>query len=112
MVHKNYKSNLSKEKGRRLIFNMIDTILKERKDQKIHIDELHFLLNNRTKNMSIMNNTKKKNMSNFIKVVFGGLINFIDNYDDFLLQIKNSNTLIRLNKLDISDWVFIEDNYE
>ena len=112
MVHKNYKWNISEEKGRKIVFNLIIKILKEKKDQTIDIDELHFLLNNRTKNMSIMNNTKKKNMSNFIKVVFGGLINFIDNYDDYLLQIKNSNTLIRLNKLDISDWVFIEDNYE
>ena len=49
MVHKNYKWNVSKEKGRRIIFNLIETILKEKIDESIHIDELDFLLNNRTK---------------------------------------------------------------
>ena len=29
MVHKNYKWNVSKEKGRRIIFTLIETILKE-----------------------------------------------------------------------------------
>jgi len=112
MVHKNYKWNISEEKGRKIIFNLIEKILKERRDQTIDIDELSFLINKRTRNMNIVNNTKKKNMNNFMKVVFGGLINFIDDYDNFLLQRKDDCTLVKLNKLDISDWVFIEDNYE
>ena len=59
MVHKNYKWNLSKQKGRKLIFNMISDILKERKNQCIHIDELGFLLNIRTKKKEFLNNNKK-----------------------------------------------------
>ena len=70
MVHKNYKWNLSKEKGRRIIFTMIESILKERKEQSIHIDELNFLLNNQTKNTNFMNNNKKKNIHNFIRELF------------------------------------------
>ena len=95
MVHKNYKWNLSKEKGRRLIFNMIDTILKERKDQKIHIDELHFLLNNRTKNTNIM------------KVVYGGLIKFLDDYDEFMLKKVNDGYIVELNNIESNDWIIV-----
>ena len=80
MVHKNYKWNISEEKGRNVVYNLIETILKERKDMTIDINELTFLLNNRTKSMKITNNNKGKNITNYIKVVFGGLINFIDPY--------------------------------
>jgi len=108
MVHKNYKWNLSKEKGRRMIFNMIESILKERKDQSIHIDELNFLLNNRTKNTKIMNNNKKKNIHNFIKVVYGGLIHFLDDYEEFMLRRVNDGYMVELNNLEINDWIVVE----
>ena len=75
MVHKNYKWNISEEKGRNIIHNLIETLLKERSNKKIEIEELTFLLNNRTKSMNITNNSKKKNISNFIKTVYGGLSN-------------------------------------
>ena len=107
MVHKNYKWNLSKERGRRLIFNTIDTILKERKDHKIHIDELHFLLNNRTKNTNIMNNKKKKNIHNFMKVVYGGLIQFLDDYDEFMLKKVNDGYIVELNNIESNDWIIV-----
>tara|TARA_Y100000817_G_scaffold230830_1_gene183249 strand:- start:166 stop:531 length:366 start_codon:yes stop_codon:yes gene_type:complete len=108
MVHKNYKWNLSKEKGRKVIFNMIDTILRERKDHSIHIDELHFILNNRTKTTNIMNNNKKKTIQNFIKVVYGGLINFIDDYDEFLLKKDNEGYRVVLNRIETNEWILVE----
>jgi hypothetical protein len=110
MVHKNYKWNISEEKGRKTIYDLIEIILKEKKGQEIELDELTFLLNNRTKNMNIMNNNKKKNLTNYIKVVFGGLVNFVDDYDDFLFQIKDKTKYIKLNKLEMSDWIFVEDD--
>ena len=76
MVHKNYKWNISKEKGTNLIFNTIKTILEEKNKNSIDLDELIFLVNNRTKHITFTNNNKKKNISNFIKNVFGGMINF------------------------------------
>lgn len=112
MVHKNYKWNIPKEKGQKIVFNLIEKILKEKKDQIIDLDELTFLLNNRTKNMTITNNNKHKNIVNFIKNVFGGIVNFIDDYENFLIEIRNDDIIIKLNKLEIEDWVFIEDNYE
>ena len=110
MVHKNYKWNLSKEEGRKLIYTMLEKIIKEKKDNSIEINELIFLLNIRTKNLDIRNNNKQKNLSNFIKIVFGGVINFIDDYDNFLVQEINGDTFIRINHLDASDWVFVEND--
>ncbi len=109
MVHKNYKWNVSKEKGRKIIFNLIETILKEKTDESIHIDELDFLLSNRTKNTEFLNNNKKKNIRNFIKVVFGGLISFIDDYEEFLLKKINTGFVVQLNNLENNDWVIVED---
>ena len=97
MVHKNYKWNLSEENGRTIVYTLIETILKEKNDMTIELNELTFLLNNRTKHMDITNNNKNKNINNYIKVVFGGLINFVDDYDKFLLQMTDNSTLVKIN---------------
>ena len=112
MVHKNYKWNISEEKGRNMTYNLVEDILKEKTDNTIEIDELTFLLNNRTKDVNIINNNKKKNLTNYIKVVFGGIVNFIDDYDRFLLQKKDGGTRIKLNNIELSDWIFVDDDYE
>ena len=109
MGHKNYKWNLSKERGRKIIFTMILSILKEKKDHSIHIDELHFLLNNRSKTTNIMNNNKKKTIQNFIRVVYGGLTQFIDDYEEFLLKKVNDGYIVQLNSLELNEWIFVED---
>ena len=108
LVHKNYKWNLSKEKGRKIIFTMIESILREKKDHSIHIDELHFLLNNRTKNTIIMNNNKKKTIQNFIRVVYGGLTQFIDDYEEFMLKKVNDGYIVKLNSSELNEWIFVE----
>ena len=83
MVHKNYKWNISEEKGRNMTYNLVEDILKEKTDNTIDIDELTFLLNNRTKDVNIINNNKKKNLTNYIKVVFGGIVHFLDDFENF-----------------------------
>ena len=47
-----------------------------------------------------------------MKVVFGGIITFIDEYDQFLLQKKDSGTFIKLNNIGMSDWIFVDDDCE
>ena len=70
MVHKNYKWNISKERGSNIIYNTIDNILLEKTNHSIDYDELIFLLNNRTKHIQFINNNKRKNIHNFIKNIF------------------------------------------
>ena len=43
MVHKNYKWNISKERGSNIIYNTIDNILLEKTNHSIDYDELIFL---------------------------------------------------------------------
>ena len=112
MGHKNYKWNISKEKGSKMAYNLIETILKERTDYMIDIDELTFILNNRTKTTKLTNNNKSKNMTNYIKVVFGGILNFIDDYDDLSLQIGEKGSQIKLTIIETNDWIFVDDDYE
>lgn len=110
MVHKNYKWNLSEEEGRTMVFSIVEKILKERKNNSIEINELIFLINLRSKNIEIRNNNKKKNLSNFIKVVLGGMIQFIDDYDKFLIYKKDKETFIRMNNFEINEWIFVENS--
>ena len=115
MVHKNYKWNISEEKIRKIIFNLINNILTERKNKEIEYDELYFLLNNRTKTMNLTNNNKKKPITNYIKNVFGSLVNFIDDYENFMLVNKQKNVFVKLNCIDLSDWIILygsDDEYE
>ena len=110
MVHKNYKWNISEEKIRKIIFNLINNILTERKNKEIEYDELYFLLNNRTKTMNLTNNNKKKPITNYIKNVFGSLVNFIDDYENFMLVNKQKNVFVKLNCIDLSDWIILDDS--
>jgi hypothetical protein len=108
MVHKNYKWNISKEKGQNLIFKNIELILKEKREEIMEIDELLTILNMRTRNIDILNNNKKKNIINYIKIVFGGIVNFIDSYEDFLYFKKEKKEFVKLNKLELSEWIIVE----
>lgn len=110
MVHKNYKWNISEEEGREIVYNNIETLLNERSNKTIEIEELIFLLNNRTKYIDIRNNNKKKNVSNFIKVICGGMINFLDDYSIFMLDINEKHTFVKLNQIETNDWIFVEDD--
>ena len=110
MVHKNYKWNISEEKVRKTIFNIINNIFKENKNKEIEKDELILLLNNRTKEMNLTNNNKKKSITNYIKNIFGSLINFIDDYDNFMLVKKQTNIFIKLNNIEFSDWVILDNS--
>ena len=110
MVHKNYKWNISEEEGREIVYNNIEILLNERSNKTIEIEELIFLLNNRTKYIDIRNNNKKKNLSNFIKVICGGMINFLDDYSIFMLDINEKHTFVKLNQIETNDWIFVEDD--
>jgi len=110
MVHKNYKWNISEEEGREIVYNNIEILLNERSNKTIEIEELISLLNNRTKYIDIRNNNKKKNLSNFIKVICGGMINFLDDYSIFMLDINEKHTFVKLNQIETNDWIFVEDD--
>jgi hypothetical protein len=113
MVHKNYKWNISKEKGEETLDRTITDILKGNIDNIIELDELSFLINNRTKDIIIKNNNKKKNMMNFVKNVIGGLIFFIETNDKYIIDKKGDIMKIMLkdphSEINLCDWIFVDD---
>ena len=116
MVHKNYKWNISKKEGEKIVLFSIKEILQEQKEHNIQIDELIFLLNNRTKHIKLYNNKKKKNIKNFIKTNFGGIVSFLELHNEFMITKKNNeiNVQLNVNKNEIihnilHDWIFVED---
>lgn len=113
MVHKNYKWNISKEEGSKILDDKIKEILLER-NGKIEISELNFAIQNRTKDILVINNKKKKTLINFIKIVLGGLKNYLEEKNDiyFLTNVDKklyieSNTI---NSIKLNDWVFVDDD--
>jgi len=120
MVHKNYKWNISKEKGKSLALENIDEILSEQKNNSIDLNELIFLLNSRTKLIEITNNKKRKNIINFLKINYGGIQRFIEECENLeifndkdtkVIIIKKSSVNINeLNINELNDWVFIYDS--
>ena len=82
-------------------------------DNIIELNELSFLINNRTKNIVIKNNNKKKNMMNFVKNVIGGLIVYIENNDKYILEKENYNIYVKLknpnSEINLCDWIFVDD---
>jgi len=110
MVHKNYKWNISKEKGKSLALENIDEILSEQKNNSIELNELIFLLLNRTNKVQITNNKKKKNIVNFLKVNFGGIRVFIDELNNVDLLDEGNKVIVHdINIINLNDWVFIDD---
>lgn len=114
MVHKNYKWNISKEEGGKIAKDIIDGILTEQKNNSIELNELIFLLLNRTNKVQITNNRKKKNIVNFLKVNFGGIRVFLNELNIFDLLDEENKVIVRrvddINIINLNDWVFIDDS--
>ena len=111
MVHKNYKWNISKEEGRKIAIDTINEILTEQKNNSIELNELIFLLLNRTNKVQITNNKKKKNIVNFLKVNFGGIRVFIDGLNNVDLLDEGNKVIVHdINIINLNDWVFIDDS--
>lgn len=114
MVHKNYKWNISKEEGSEILDDKIREILSEY-NGKIEISELNFAIQNRTKDITVTNNKKKKTLINFTKIVLGGLRYYLEQNDEvYFLSYDNKKTFIEINNSDsiiLKDWVFVDDDY-
>jgi|TARA_B110000967_G_C18854263_1_gene546263 hypothetical protein len=94
MVRINYKWNISKEEGAELINGKINDILSDK--GPMEISELIFFLQTRTKDITIENNHKKKNIINFIKNVFGGLRNFLETNNNYQITPKGNQIIVSL----------------
>lgn len=108
MGHKNYKWNISKNEGSNIVNKLIIDILCDC-NNILEISELTFALQNRSKDIIIKNNNKKKNILNFIKNVLGGLTFFIKENDQFIIVNRGDRLFIQLNLINLNEWVLVDD---
>ena len=96
MVQKNIHWNISKEKGEKLIHENIINILNESNNNKLLLSELTVLLNQRTKKIKLTNHKKNKQLSLYIKNVYGSITEFLDNYSFYGLTFDKSKIYVSL----------------
>jgi len=113
MVRKSYKWNISIEEGKKIVDDKITSILKD--TGKIEISELNFLILSRSRDITIENNKKKKNLQNFIRNVLGGLLYYLETSKNYNLTQKDNEIFVDIKKIvegeDIyflNDWVIVE----
>ncbi len=116
MVRKNYKWNISKEEGEKLISDKINEILSDKGEMEI--SELIFFIQTRSKELTIENNNKKKNITNFIRNVFGGLRNFLESRAAYKITITGNEVMVDIKKETeediyslndyLNDWIIVD----
>jgi len=84
----NYKWNISLEKGIEIAHILIIDILRE-SIKPLPLNELVFLLNSRAKKYKIHNNKKHDCFTKYLKVVHGGVVSFLDDYNIYGIMKTN-----------------------
>ena len=113
MGHRNYKWNITKEEGSKLVLNYIKEILNNQKNGCMAIEELTLLINNRSKHVNITNNNKKKSLINFINSNYGSLVHFADDYDSLIVIFNGKNVTMKVYESQESynlfnEWICVE----
>lgn len=124
MVHKNNKWNISKEKAEEIAHKYIIEILREYKNNTLPLSDLIIILNQRTKHIKFINHQKKKNISIYLKSIYGSMINFMDNFtfygilsngaDIKIILIDGELKYSSLNKQILNEnkeWILIDDDF-
>lgn len=119
MGHNKVKWNISIEQGIKIAHSIIKDILQQNKEP-VPIDELIFLINNRAKQYKIHHNRKHNCFTKYLKIVHGGIINFLDNYTVYgILQKKDKKYVVLISEnissetsplksiTKDSDWIFV-----
>ena len=93
MGHNKIKWNITLEKGIEIAHSTIIDILRENMCPT-PLNELVILLNSRTKHYKIHNQKKHNCFVKYLKVNYGGIISFLDNYHVY--GIKNQDESIHV----------------
>ena len=98
-----YKWNISLEEGNKIAYStMKDTLLKS-KDFKIKLNLLIDILIEKTKDISIKNYKKRKNILTFLNVNYGSIEKYIQTQSNFKLE----KDIVSYIDLDLNDWEYV-----
>lgn len=124
MVYNLEKWNLLETQCFEIIHLTIIDILSEKKDNILPLNQLITNLNSRTKIYKLHNNKKYNMFSKYIKIEYGGALNFLEKFNFYGIIKTEKDIIIKLYKnlvnLDNikeglritkdSDWVIIQDS--
>jgi hypothetical protein len=96
MVHGSVKWNISDERGLHIIHQGLVQILREQPKKFLLLKDLVFLLNRRTRYHRIHNNKKHNSLTNYIKIKYGGIVKFLDDYSLYGIRIKDNRDYVYL----------------
>jgi len=111
MVQKNNKWNISDKRGEEIAHRYIVDILKDSKHNTISLSDLVILLNQRTKHIKFINNSKRKPLSVYLRCNYGNIINFLDKFVTYGLIRKNADIQVKLmNHDEPTDWILVDED--
>ena len=111
MVQRNNKWNISDKRGEEIAHRYIVDILKDSKHNTISLSDLVILLNQRTKHIKFINNSKRKPLSVYLRCTYGNIINFLDKFVTYGLIRKNADIQVKLmNHCDPTDWILVDED--
>ena len=99
----NYKWNISLEKGTEIAYSTLKDILLSNKDFKINKNILIDTLVEKTKDISIKNYKKRKNILTFLNINYGSFEKYIDSEPCFVLN----NNIVSYVDSDLNEWEYV-----
>lgn len=90
------KWNISDERGLEIIHTTLIQILSEQPKRFLPLNDLVFLLNNRTKRYNIHNNRKHNCLTKYINIKYKGIVRFLDSYSAYGIRIKENKEYVYL----------------
>jgi len=110
--YRDFKWNISRSEGQILAYDSIKQILIESKNNLLELNELIVLINQQTKHLVIKNYTKRRNLINYLKINYGGIVKFLDDYDIFGIIKKENKMYVKLIDDFLDEWVLIDDDLD
>ena len=95
MGHNKIKWNINLEKGNEIAHSTIIEILREH-NSPLALNELVFLLNSRAKCYKIHPNKKHNCFTKYLKVIHGGIVNFLDSFHIYGILTQNNKIYVQL----------------
>lgn len=99
----NYKWNISLEKGTEIAYSTIKDILLSNKDFKVNKNILIDMLVEKTKDVSIKNYKKRKNILTFLNINYGSFEKYIESEPCFVLH----NNIVSYVDSDLNEWEYV-----
>lgn len=93
MGHNQIKWTISEERALRLIHRTTIEILRSKSKRYIHLKELTFLLNNRTRSSHIHPQKKHNRLTKYISIKYGSVLKFFERFDIYEIKRESIETI-------------------